>query len=228
MRRITREDCPPDTLHRLLAGVTFYKELIHTDQTQFELLMSLTQFGFAEQGETILHKDEPANILYFLLRGELEVLADDNSTPINIISAGELLGVMAMVLDDRRSASLRVKTRNAILAGVDYEHFRDISDFSMFTLATKLSFFRMLTANIRWNIEKNRFANPSHPLVPRLRTIPLFSGSRDTPEELEALRVQAHVLAELLCDWNASPADATALTNATVQAAATTTITTVG
>ncbi|MDO6806392.1 hypothetical protein Q4595_28300, partial [Wenyingzhuangia sp. 1_MG-2023] len=85
----------------------------------------------------------------------------DNSETINIISAGELLGVMAMVLDDRRSASLRVKTRNAILAGVDYEHFRDITDFSTFSLATKLSFFRMLTANIRWNIEKNRFANPS-------------------------------------------------------------------
>ncbi|MDO6748858.1 cyclic nucleotide-binding domain-containing protein, partial [Gilvimarinus sp. 1_MG-2023] len=136
-------------------------ELISTDQTQFELLMSQTQFGFAEQGELILHKDAPANILYFLLRGELEVMADDNSETINIISAGELLGVMAMVLDDRRSASLRVKTRNAILAGVDYEHFRDITDFSTFSLATKLSYFRMLTANIRWNIEKNRFANPS-------------------------------------------------------------------
>ncbi|WP_028294600.1 cyclic nucleotide-binding domain-containing protein [Oceanobacter kriegii] len=202
MRRITREECPPETLHRLLAGVTFYKELIGSDQAQFELLMSMTQFGIADQGDIILHKGEPANILYFMLRGELEVLGPDNETPINEITAGEILGVMAMVMNDRRSASLRVKSRNVILAGVDFEHFRDPMDFSVFSLETKIRFFRMINANIRWNIEKNRFANPEHPLVSRLRTVPLFTGQRNTVEELQSLHEQAHVHAQLLCEWN--------------------------
>jgi len=205
MRRITREDCPPETLHRLLGGVTFYKELIANDLSQFELLMSMTQFGIADDGDIILHKGEPANVLYFLLRGELEVLANDNETPINVISAGEILGVMAMVLDDHRSASLRVKSRNAILAGVDFEYFREAADFSVFTLETKIRFFRMITSNIRWNIEKNRFANPNHPLVDKLRTIPLYTGPRNTDSELESLHKQAHLLAQLLCEWNAAP-----------------------
>ncbi len=202
MRRITREECPPETLHRLLAGVTFYKELIGSDQAQFELLMSMTQFGIADQGDIILHKGEPANILYFMLRGELEVLGPDNETTINEITAGEILGVMAMVMNDRRSASLRVKSRNVILAGVDFEHFRDPMDFSVFSLETKIRFFRMINANIRWNIEKNRFANPEHPLVSRLRTVPLFTGQRNTVEELQSLHEQAHVHAQLLCEWN--------------------------
>ncbi|MCY0966069.1 cyclic nucleotide-binding domain-containing protein [Parathalassolituus penaei] len=204
MRRITREECPPETLHRLLNGVTFFKELIHNDPSQFELLMSVSRFGIADQGEIILHKDEAANILYFLLRGELDVLADDNLVSLNIINAGEMLGVMAMVLDQKRSASLRVRSRNAILAGISYEHFQDINDFNVFSLETKLSFFRMLNSNVRWNVEKNRIANPNHPLVPRLRTIPIFTGPRNTEAELEALHKQAHVLCELLSDWNAS------------------------
>ncbi|WP_221799406.1 cyclic nucleotide-binding domain-containing protein [Oceanobacter mangrovi] len=206
MRPITREECPPDTLHRLLGGVTFYKELILADQAQFELLMSMTRFGIADQGEIILHKGEPANVLYFLLRGELEVLADDETT-LNLISAGEILGVMAMVMNDTRSASLRVKSRNAILAGVEYANFRDAEEMSMFSLETKIRFFRMINSNIRWNIEKNRFAHPDHPLVHRLRTIPLFTGPRDTEAELEALHHQSEVLAQLLCDWNSASID---------------------
>lgn len=208
MRRITREECPPETLHRLLNGVTFFKELIHNDPSQFELLMSVSRIGIADQGDIILHRDEEANVLYFLLRGELDVMADDNHSPINRINAGEMLGVMAMVLDQKRSASLRVASRNAILAGISYEHFQDLNDFNLFSLETKLSFFRMLNSNIRWNVEKNRITNPNHPLVPRLRTIPIFTGPKGTEEELDALHKQAHVLAELLSDWNASTAEA--------------------
>jgi CRP/FNR family transcriptional regulator, cyclic AMP receptor protein len=204
MRRITREECPPETLHRLLNGVTFFKELIHNDPSQFELLMSVSRFGIADQNEIILHKDEPANILYFLLRGELDVLCEDNQTSLNRINAGEMLGVMAMVLDQKRSASLRVASRNAILAGLRYEHFADLTNFDMFSLETKLSFFRMLNSNVRWTVEKNRIANPGHPLVARLRTVPIYTGPRNTEEELNALHKQAHVLSELLSDWNAA------------------------
>jgi CRP-like cAMP-binding protein len=207
MRGLDREEYPPDTLHRLLRGVTFFKDLLSTNPEQFELLMSVTRFTSADQSEVILHKGESAEVLYFLLKGELSVLQSDvSNNALNLITAGEILGVMAMVLNSTRSASLKVNSRTALLAGIDYSHFDDLHDHSMFSLDTKLSFFRMLNANVRWNLEKNRFANPDHPLVAELRKVPLITKPRGTQEELQALHQQAHALAQLLCDWNESGA----------------------
>lgn len=205
MRRITREEYPIDTLQRIVNGVTFFKELIQTDPSQFELLMSVTRFVTADQDEIILHRGEDANVLYFLLKGQLAVLADDdNGDIINEINPGEMFGVMALVLNFKRSASIKVNGRTALLAGIDYQHFSDLNDFTLFSLKTKISFFRMLTNNIRWNLERNKMQLPDHPLVARLRTLPLFSGEKGTLEELQFLHHQAHAQAELLCEWNDS------------------------
>ena len=68
MRRITREEYPIDTLQRIVNGVTFFKDLIQTDPTQFELLMSVTQFVTADENEIVLHRGEDSNVLYFLLK----------------------------------------------------------------------------------------------------------------------------------------------------------------
>jgi hypothetical protein len=40
MQRITKEEYPLDTLERILNGVTFLKELISHDESQFEVLMT--------------------------------------------------------------------------------------------------------------------------------------------------------------------------------------------
>lgn len=205
MHRITREEYPIDTLQRIVNGVTFFKELIQSDPSQFELLMSVTQFVAADQDEIILHRGDDANVLYFLLKGQLAVLADDDDGKvINEINPGEMFGVMAMVLNNKRSASIKVSGRTALLAGIDYQHFDDLSDFSLFSLKTKISFFRMLTSNIRWNLEQNKMQTPAHPLVTRLRTLPIYSGEKNTEDELAFLHNQAHIQAELLCEWNDS------------------------
>lgn len=203
MHRITREEYPIDTLQRIVNGVTFFKELIQTDPSQFELLMSVTRFVTADQDEIILHRGEEANVLYFLLKGQLAVLADDDSgAVINEINPGEMFGVMALVLNFKRSASIKVHGRSALLAGIDFHHFSDLNDFTLFSLKTKISFFRMLANNIRWNLERNKMQNPEHPLIARLRTLPLFNGEKGTLEELHFLHHQAHESAELLCAWN--------------------------
>ncbi|ASP40538.1 cyclic nucleotide-binding protein [Bacterioplanes sanyensis] len=205
MHRVTREEYPIDSLQRLVNGVTFFKDLIQTDSSQFELLMSVSQFVTADPDETIIHRGDDADTLYFLLRGQLIVLSDDDSTEvINEINPGEMFGVMAMLLNHRRSASIRVKGRNALLAGIDYRHVNDVDDFGTFTLATKISFFRMLSNNLRWTLERNKMEVPDHPLVSRLRKLPLYTGPKNTVEELHALKNLSHQLAELLSDWNAS------------------------
>lgn len=203
MRRITREEYPVETLQRLVNGVTFFKELIQAEPEQFELLMSVTNFVTADSDEIILRQGDSANILYFLIRGQLGVIADEKPDLIlNEISPGEMFGVMAMVLNNKRSASIKVNSRTALLAGIDYQHFNNTSDFSLFSLNTKISFFRMLNNNIRWNIEQKKIESPTHPLLAKLRVLPIYSGSKNTQEELEFLYQQAHIQAELLQEWN--------------------------
>jgi hypothetical protein len=44
--------------------------------------------------------------------------------------------------------------------------------------------------------------NSAHPLIPRLYKIPIFTGQKGGVDELEALFKQAHLLAELVREWN--------------------------
>jgi len=205
MRPVTRDDYPVETLHRIVSGVTFFKELMKSDPEQFELLMSQARFVTADPDEVILHKGDAANVLYFLLKGQLEVRQDDLAEEaLNQINPGEPFGVMAMVLDSGRSASIRVSGRPALLAGLEFDLFRHTDSASMFSLATRLVFFRMINSNIRWALERNKMASPDHPLIARMRALPIYTGEKDTAAELHSLMELAHIQAELLRDWNES------------------------
>lgn len=207
MRPVTRDDYPIESLHKIVSGVTFFKELMKSDPEQFELLMTQTRFVTAKEDEIILHKGDGANVLYFLLRGQLEVTADDDSDEtLNQINAGEPFGVMAMVLNFKRSASIHVASKRALLAGIEFDHFSLNPNLSVFSLPTRITFFRMLNSNIRWALERNKIANREHPLVERIHALPIYSGEKDTAAELHLLMELAHLQAELLRDWNESRA----------------------
>mgnify|MGYP005991556787 CR=1 FL=1 len=207
MQRVTKEEYPLDSLQRIFNGVTFFKELINQDESQFEVLMSIAQIVTVESNETIIKKGDHSDCLYFLLRGQLSVYVEEaqGEHVLNEINAGEVFGVMSMLLTEPRSASVRAGNKNALLAGIDFQHFSDIKDFNLFSLETKLTFYRMVANNLRWTLERNKIDNPTHPLIPRLYKIPLFIGQKGGMDELEALFKQSHLLAELLREWNDSP-----------------------
>jgi len=205
MRRVTQEEYPLETLHRAVNSVTFFKDLIHTDSAQFELLMSVSQFVTADPGEVIIHKGEDANILYFLLKGQLAVMADDDHDEvIGEINPGEMFGVMAMLLNFQRSASIKVSDKKVLLAGIDFQHFSDLEDFSLFSLSTKISFFRMLSNNLRWTLERRKMEMPDHPLIAKLRKIPIVMAEKNSQQELNGLYEQTKQLAALVKEWNES------------------------
>ena len=205
MRRVTQEEYPLETLHRAVNSVTFFKDLIHTDSAQFELLMSVSQFVTADPGEIIIHKGEDANILYFLLKGQLAVMADDaHDEVIGEINPGEMFGVMAMLLNFQRSASIKVSDKKVLLAGIDFQHFSDLEDFSLFSLSTKISFFRMLSNNLRWTLERRKMEMPDHPLIAKLRKIPIVMTEKNSQQELNGLYEQTKQLAALVKEWNES------------------------
>ena len=207
MKNVDLKAQTKESIQRFVYGITFFKEVIDTDPAQFELLMELSRIVEADPGEFVIHLGDKDPYLYFLLKGRLVVLPNDTADPsqaLNEINPGELFGAMAMVTGQARSATIKVheSSKSNLLFAVDFNHFRDISDFSTFSMATKISFYRLVVHNIRWTLETNKMKEPNHPLVAKMRQLTLFRGERGSLEELQSLHKQANELAELLNEWN--------------------------
>jgi len=181
-----------EAMQRLVRGVTFFKDIAKLDPDQFELLLSVCQFVHADAGEVVLEKGADASTLYFLLKGQMAVL-NEGETSLNVIHPGEVFGTLSMVTGRGRSATVRAES-DVMLMGIDFRHFNDVNDFSMFTLETKLVAYRMVVHNIRWNLELNRMKDPSHPLNPKILKLPIYSGARGGKEELTFLYEQSRAL----------------------------------
>lgn len=209
MKSVTQGSYSPEQIQRLFSGIPFFNEVMRSDQEQFDQLMKLCEVLEAEPGEEVIHRGDTDRCLYFLLRGQLAVMADsgEDAKVLNYISPGEVFGTLAMILAIPRSATIRVdkSVKEALVARIDYVHFSDIKDLGRLNLATKLGFYRMVVHNIRWTLEVNRMQNPQHEVATKLRKVPLYTGPRGGPEELSALHDQANALAALLCEWNETP-----------------------
>ncbi|EKF75267.1 hypothetical protein A11A3_04785 [Alcanivorax hongdengensis A-11-3] len=196
---------------QLLSGVPFFNEVARGEPGQFELLKTKTRILVAAPGEQIIKAGDVDTTLYFLLRGQLEVLAEqDDDAPLYYVSPGEVFGTLSMLLGTPRSASIQVaeSAREAVLASLDFNDFND-DDNSPYTLESRLAFFHMIVHHIRWTLEVKRMQMPDHELVQSLRKLPVFHGEKGTADELDALKIQAQALAELLCRWNEEPVAST-------------------
>jgi CRP/FNR family cyclic AMP-dependent transcriptional regulator len=202
MKRLSNRIYNREALQRLVRSVTFFKDIVKLDQDQFELLLSVSEFVEAPAGDTLLRKDDEAHTLYFLLKGQVTVLSEDEKS-LNIISPGEVFGALSMVTGRGRSATVKSST-DVVLLGIDFKYFQQVDDFSMFSMGTKLVAYRMVVHNIRWTLEVNKMKSPNHSLVLKLSKAPLYAGVRGGEEELESLYEQSRVLADLLCEWNDS------------------------
>lgn len=199
-----------DEVVRLLSGLPFYKQVEQQDPLQLDLILQNSKIVELEPGETIMRRGDHGSWLYFLLKGRLAVFAaDEDDTPVNYITSGELFGDLAMLSQLERRATVRAdtSTRRALLFATDFNAFGELEDFSLIRLGTKLTFYRMMVHGIRWKLELNRQQQPDHPLVKPLLDIRMFSGQRDSVEELLDLRKQAEKLADLLIQWNTDSGD---------------------
>lgn len=204
MRELSVEECNSDSTQRLLKGVTFYREIAGKSSEQFDRLISLSTLVEAEPGEEVIQQGDVDTCLYFLLKGQLAVLGDDKGSVLNYISPGEIFGTLSMIMKTPRTATIvgDENSKSLLLSRIDFEHFSDIEDFVYLDLDTKLAFYRLVNHNIRWTLEVNRMENPSHELVAEVRKVPLYTGAKDSPMELAALKQQAFSLADILCRWN--------------------------
>lgn len=207
MRDVAPGEYAPESIQRMVQGIPFFNEVLRTDRHQFDQIMTRGRLLHAEPADVVIRLGDNDPNLYFLLKGQLNVLAADAGSPvINTISAGQPFGTLAMLRNMPRSATIVADPggKAVVLLALDFSFFRDIDDYGLFTLPTKLAFYKMVVNDIRWTLEMNKKSNPAHALVGAMRKVPLFIGTRGTREELASLHEQALALADILCQWNES------------------------
>jgi CRP-like cAMP-binding protein len=72
-------------------------------------------------GQAIFHEGEVGEVMYVLLAGHAEVRLE--GTVLEELGPGDILGEMAVIAPDRRSATV-VATTNCTLAVIDQKRFR--------------------------------------------------------------------------------------------------------
>lgn len=199
----------PEALDTLLLSLPFYKQVKQESRAQYDLLLSYSRLLTFEPGETLLEEGRRDHWLYFLLRGQLAVLSGSLSGPrytVNYITPGEVFGDFSVVLNEPRTASVVADSycKSVLVFGTDFSVFGELCDFSSISLASKLIYFRNMVHNLRWKLEVYRITYPEQGFANEHRKVSLFTGKKNTADELTSLHWQACSLAKLLVRWNSA------------------------
>ncbi len=196
-----------DTLDQLISSIPFYKTVRQLDEKQYHLLLDHSRLVHYQSGEQVLQKGCYESWSYFLVKGQLVVsINNDNgqSLHVNYITPGEVFGDLSALVGEQRSADVFVdkSCREAVVFGTNLKIFGDLNDFHLISLSTKLIYYRNATHGLRWKLEMYRSKHPDHIMASKHRRIKIFTGPKDTVQELEALHDNAVKMGELLVEWN--------------------------
>jgi CRP-like cAMP-binding protein len=195
-----------DYVEQLLSGIPFFKLVKQQDAWQFELLLQSSRIISYSPDEIVLHRGDNDKWLYFLLKGRLAVYVDDpqKGELVNYITPGEVFGDLSQLMGQPRTATIIAEPsfRESIVLALDATIFGDINSTRPITVHTKLAFYRNSVHNLRWKLEVYRSLHLQHALANKHRLVKLYTGTKDTLDELHALHEQAQALARLLLSWN--------------------------
>ena len=206
MKVIPMRDYPQDVADNFLSGINFVREMRLNDPAQFALLMDRTQFIELSQEESIINAGEMDNRYFFLLKGQLSVYADNahRNRELNKITPGQSFGALSIICHQPRTATVAVTPgcTGALLIAIDLAGLGELLNFSVFNLTTKLSLYRTVVNNTRWQLEVYRMDFPSHPLTQKSKEVEIFIGKKLTEQELQSLERQIMQLTALISEWN--------------------------
>lgn len=195
-----------DYVEQLLSGIPFFKLVKQQDAWQFELLLQSSRMITYLPGEIVLQRGDSDQWLFFLLKGRLAVYVDDplKGELVNYVTPGEVFGDLAQLMGQPRTATVLAEPtfRESVVLATDATIFGDISSTRPITVQTKLAYYRNTVHNLRWKLEVYRSQHLQHQLANKHRQVKLYTGVKDTLEELRALYEQAQALASLLLEWN--------------------------
>lgn len=191
------------SLTQLLAGLPFYKELKKSDERQFQQVVSISRLVQLQPSEVIMRSGEQGSWLYYLIKGQLEVLVPEYEQPVSQIMPGELFGDLALFSGQARSATVQASAQSPVVTVIatNYAEFGELNDFKKINLATKLKFYQSINHSVRWKLELMRMQDRNHPFAKELLAQPLYKGAKDSPLELEFLHQQVVSLSSLLLRW---------------------------
>ncbi|MBP8030337.1 MAG: cyclic nucleotide-binding domain-containing protein [Pseudomonadales bacterium] len=207
MKVIPMRDYPQDVADNFLSGINFVREMRLNDPDQFGLLMERTQFVELSPDETIINAGEMDSRYFFLLKGQLSVYADSEhrSRELNKITPGQSFGALSIICHKQRTATVAITPgcNGALLIAIDLAGLGQLLDFSVFSLTTKLSLYRTVVNNTRWQLEVYKMDYPSHPLTQKSKEVEIYIGKKLTEQELQSLERQIMQLTALISEWNA-------------------------
>lgn len=195
-----------DYVEQLLSAIPFFKLIKQQDAWQFELLLQASRIVTYLPGEIVLQRGDSDQWLFFLLKGRLAVYTDEPLTGelINYITPGEVFGDLAQLMGQPRTATILAEAtcRESVVLATDASIFGDIDSTRPISIQTKLAYYRNTVHNLRWKLEVYRSQHLQHSLANKHRQVKLYTGPKETLEELRALYEQAQALAVLLLEWN--------------------------
>ncbi|TPX33320.1 hypothetical protein SmJEL517_g03772 [Synchytrium microbalum] len=92
----------------LLGGHLLFKDL---EADFINLLSNAMQARLYKEKQFIVRKGEIAKAMFFIERGEVEVISEDGETVINIMKEGSFFGEIGVLFSVPRTASCRTRTR---------------------------------------------------------------------------------------------------------------------
>ena len=170
------------------------------------MLLQASHVFTYEPNEVVLRRGDNDPWLYFLLKGRLAVYIEDSQKAelVNYVTPGEVFGDLSQLVGQPRTATVKAEPnfRESMVLAMDASIFSDIDSVGAINVKTKLAYYRSVVHNLRWKLEVYRSQHLQHVLANKHRKVKLYSGTKDTVEELHALYAQAQTLARLLLEWN--------------------------
>ena len=206
MHTTALNNLPFEEAQDYLQKVTFFKALLQANEDQHEQLLQVTQVIELAPGEVIIHKGSKDKIFYSVVKGKLDVFANDSSeNAIGHVLAGQVVGGLSLISQKPKTATLAAaRLSGAILLATDFSLFGEIDDFSHVDLVTKLCLFRNVVNYTNLKLDQYRHHSQNPELTKALAEIAPFTGEKGSLQELIALEKQALNLGRLLSRWNTS------------------------
>lgn len=104
----------------ILSGSRVFESISAGDLKVLAMMFTRRELG---DGEFLCQAGEPADSVFAIASGEIDVYLPDADAPIARKRRGDIVGEYGMFLEDGRSATLRASGPTSVLV-LDYEHFK--------------------------------------------------------------------------------------------------------
>jgi 1-acyl-sn-glycerol-3-phosphate acyltransferase len=94
-----------EVLEQQLRSIPFFRNL---PAAALEAVAEQLQPEHHQRGDVVFRQGDPADTMYLVVSGQVEVLAGAEQVPLAALGPGSVVGELAVLLDEPRSASLRV------------------------------------------------------------------------------------------------------------------------